>query len=1207
MSATTGYQVEVAQLEYHVTNLRPLPPKLEYSSPSLVFYKYMDRIFEPPKYNGFTNFNIQPSLPSGILMNFENGILYGTVQALQEPTNYTITALYSESQETARVTVEISFVVCSLPSIHLEIEKMTSRSGDGHTEQFQLYDSKEQLLLDSVGPERVKKDAVIQKYHFCVPQDLYTIHSYSTTSSGWLKNNFLKVYLYRESESTLISMYTLWNADHESFTFNTHFEELHFIHVLNNSTATLDPSVWTADSFDDSEWSVYEPSRDGATKVTGITYIRQAFTVNAQNPAQSYQLYYRARAGSVVYLDGQELYRVYVPDGAITPQTRATTSESEQAPAPWRYYTNIITSLTSGRHLFCIVLVPQSDHVFSLNYDTYLMVSFTSHINTRTLEVETESSSYNPPYGSFNAFDFNMYTSWEVTFDVEHPAPQYVQSRYLHGSMETINKYCIGSHWQLFDYNPSSWTLEGSNDGEEWTVLDVQEEIEFTRYSDHLCYYMMNQDKPYNQFRFNCYQAFGGDVCSVAEIHLYSVDYSQIQIPPLSYKHSSLQGFINITMSSGIPTTDYYHNYTISPALPSGLKLSKGNGVISGVPRVASDSNYTITAYGPDKRTYTTMVHISTVECIMPLIPVTLIFENMNYDSSHNGYQLVDNAHKVLDETLQFATTIDTWYSTYCLEPSVYELVLLDDSNDGWGTGKVTIQYESNNVIETNTCRYGESPKSVYFTTAYKIYPKVNDYKYFSSEQSVEPAPDWYILEYIPENWSSGIPGQFKDLAGVTQYYRALFLLTDVESYSAFNVMVKTQVGLVLYINGIRYYKVNMPETWTSKTRATAQFSYPQSLYVSGSLKSVALRNGRNSIAVEVHSYGDLIDTSFDASLLLSLDHSKRSVDGDVSSSIPGYQDETRVETAEKAFDGSYTTKYYAPSCDGEISLMLLYKNNRAEYITSMAFTRGNSKNKMPDYLKLLGSNDQTHFDVISIVNGLTFGPYGSVNGTRLLKFYNDKAYSSYKLIMKSSSCTDGLEAAEIEFFADILGVYCEGDNGYPSVLDGQISYKDCPEFYHGYYYKVCENGTLSMEHDLCYVAIPQPIQYSAPYYTFSYGVYNTTGRPYVPAAGYKVLISPNLPEGLTIGLRTGIISGTLSGDCTASVFTVKVVNSAGSSEGTFVMNCIPRQSLSVWAQVVLYLLAFMVLGLGAYIGYGFYKRRTSVKRKKSHMRSLLK
>lgn len=106
------------------------------------------------------------------------------------------------------------------------------------------------------------------------------------------------------------------------------------------------PAKWLSPDFDDGSWwrtpgpffggyGLYSTSSRGVgglPPTIGMIALRGRFVVQSPERAGDLTLTLRYRGGAVVYLNGQEIARGFMPEGALTPETPATVY-------PWEVYT----------------------------------------------------------------------------------------------------------------------------------------------------------------------------------------------------------------------------------------------------------------------------------------------------------------------------------------------------------------------------------------------------------------------------------------------------------------------------------------------------------------------------------------------------------------------------------------------------------------------------------------------------------------------------------------------------------------------------------------------------------------------------------------------------------------------------------------------------------------------------------------------------
>ena len=145
---------------------------------------------------------------------------------------------------------------------------------------------------------------------------------------------------------------------------------------------------WSQPNFDDSGWSrgagrlgygtmgitttVSYGSNSANKYIT--TYFRHAFVVPNGISYTNLNVRLNRADGAVVWLNGQELYRVNLPTGPITNQTEATTFIGPTADPSNTYYpTNVpITSLAAGTNVIAVEIHTFSSSIGNITFDLEL-------------------------------------------------------------------------------------------------------------------------------------------------------------------------------------------------------------------------------------------------------------------------------------------------------------------------------------------------------------------------------------------------------------------------------------------------------------------------------------------------------------------------------------------------------------------------------------------------------------------------------------------------------------------------------------------------------------------------------------------------------------------------------------------------------------------------------------------------------------------
>lgn len=116
----------------------------------------------------------------------------------------------------------------------------------------------------------------------------------------------------------------------------------------------------------------------------------------------------------------------------------------------------------------------------------------------------------------------------------------------------TIGKYSLRSYGNSFNAIPKDWSFEGSNNGVNWTVLDMQANQTWTTaYTDKEYVIDINKVGSYKMYRINWTANNGGTQIIINELKMFEATIPQL----ITLPNQSEQTFINHGMESSIPIT----------------------------------------------------------------------------------------------------------------------------------------------------------------------------------------------------------------------------------------------------------------------------------------------------------------------------------------------------------------------------------------------------------------------------------------------------------------------------------------------------------------------------------------------------------------------------------------------------------------------------------------------------------------------------
>lgn len=170
-----------------------------------------------------------------------------------------------------------------------------------------------------------------------------------------------------------------------------------------------------------------------------------------------------------------------------------------------------------------------------------------------------------------------------------------------------------------------------------------------------------------------------------------------------------------------------------------------------------------------------------------------------------------------------------------------------------------------------------ESPPPLNVT----IFPLNSVWKYL--DNGTDQGSTWRDVSFSDATWASG-PGEFGYGDGdettivsygpnpsskyITTYFRKSVSIADVNAFTSFQIGVKRDDGIVLYVNGTEVWRDNIAGAVTFNTLATADAADDGSSVLTANIPTSYFVNGTNVIAAEVHQFvANSSDLSFDMSL----------------------------------------------------------------------------------------------------------------------------------------------------------------------------------------------------------------------------------------------------------------------------------------------------------------------------------------------------
>ncbi|KAK8797562.1 hypothetical protein WA158_005908 [Blastocystis sp. Blastoise] len=807
-SLNNHYQGELAEIQYYGANKASVAPVLSYSSSNLVLIANMDTINEYPAVTGFTSFTMTPDISEGLSFDNSTGLITGTPSTSIPTQSYVITAIYSLTGETQTATVSITVSECVAPNVRIDLEKYTASNVlYGYDEYFDLYNNQNQLIATHKS-QMYYHDSdyypATQTWKYCLPGALYKIKAYGVGSDGWSGNSRLTTTIYNGYTSYNDHTFTLYQKKSDEFLINAKFETpVSTFGLFNQNANPLEN--WYLPTFISDGWTpIVDNTPVGASN--GVWYIRQTYTISDLANINSWEYQFTMRAGIIVYLDGEEIYRNNLhADAVVAFDSFAYSGVASTEAYVWGAVTGTMAKMTVGTHVFAIAYVNKAGYT-AIEADfigkLHLLASSNKSSRTNYIGIWVTNEANPDDAAQSHVFDHDHTSHWISTGSTSSPVE--VRGRFAANRLETINKYCITKARYGSNADPMSFKIVASKFVTSvWTTLDEHNDIEWNNYSETRCFIMPFQTTAYYQYKIQITKTpslSGGKMtAAIAEWEWFTVDYTNFVVPEFAYTTSSYVAYKDISMSNNNPTTEYFRDFTITPALPAGITLSASTGKIGGIPTaVAPQTTYTITAVNVQNIIVSTSIVLTVAECVSPLTPLVLSFTGMSTGNTQEvGFALLDVSGNYIVQVPRFSNWQGDMTYSFCTTSSKHYLVLYDQKNDGWSNQKVAVSF-GGVAAGSYSCGNGEAPKTITIAPGFGLEMGAATWKYTSP--STAPAAEWKLASFDDADWSQAVSGSFTDLTATTAYYRYKMNIINLDGYNYFEFSLKLKAGCIALV-----------------------------------------------------------------------------------------------------------------------------------------------------------------------------------------------------------------------------------------------------------------------------------------------------------------------------------------------------------------------------------------------------------------------
>ena len=385
INAIDLYMIDAAQLALAET---------PYAASTTVTWNLGEKTVLRPAHEYFTQCTALAPFPTGMTVR-SNGVVFGAPTIASQPGAYQMRCTTAASQEVT-ATLQIGVVPCDGSRALLRFTA-TNLDDAGHRMVV--------VVTDATGTPvwydyDMPKWAISYERAVCVENSVFTFALIDRTNEGWKAS------------------YTIWINNEQVATgtvpvnASPKYVVASAIVFVEQGEATVEYSV--ANSEPPAQWYKKETVRNWSQgtvgsleSVQGITsYYCLTFTAVIHELFISYLMGIRTSGGFIAYLNGQEINRVRMPDGAVTKDTTATeTGSSEFVVAGYSMFTS---ALVDGENFLCVEVHKRSVRSETNDFDVYV----TPQGDARELLVGGTVAR------SHEGFDSNYWhETWDKVFD----------------------------------------------------------------------------------------------------------------------------------------------------------------------------------------------------------------------------------------------------------------------------------------------------------------------------------------------------------------------------------------------------------------------------------------------------------------------------------------------------------------------------------------------------------------------------------------------------------------------------------------------------------------------------------------------------------------------------------------------------------------------------------------------------------------------
>ena len=982
----------------------------------------------------------------------------------------------------------MSALTCTDGKVYATVRKY--REGNTKVNMYQILDGTTVLEHSEA---RVENYVLVTEH--CLPATLNNQYSFKiinrrNNGDGWFRGDWITV---AGIYGNIMLKTTLANGIEELYALSLYYP------VMKNeewkmivAASTMD-SNWYTVAFDESSWTAATLG-SVTTTATGSQYFRKHFAGIPNMAAYEVELNYRY--GIVMYINGVEVFRDHMADGAVTPTTAST-----DAYEAYEYHGVIRPAgeIEGSNNVLAVELhFPDPNMQNAVEFNAYVAsiapstpITENTHCFVYPYDVSTSANAR--VLWPEAVFNWDMDDSLSADYfgfpvDVKYN---------LTGPLAHINAVRLWPATEV-DFAPTIFTLSGamSSSGPFSDVVSVSS-ASFNAFAFKTFFGSLNA-KPYQTYRLLIQLNAKRQVI----LHEMQLVTCHDLVPTLAFVPSSYSVILDHEPVSIHPQSQEFSSCTVTPSLPAGLTLNAATCTISGTPTAAlAQTTFTMTSE-MEGQSYEGTFTLEVTACSGTVVTVA---RSYRHDSVFEAFSIKDVTTQQVVMNVEVNSGqryLETVSTMLCLTGTRYEVSVSSTKSFWYASSMLYLR-----------AMYSKDEYETIARVHYDALQSLPEVYTVNTQWLVAPHAQWfYKMNEVPANWygsetsgwSTSSMGAFPASSNQIQLYKQTFSVSSLENVAGFVISLRYQYGCVIYLNGVEVFRNGVTGDLTADSTSSnaytkvmyRQISLPARTTASSDASAVNyLVEGANTIAIAIVAQSaSQTESVFDCTVRLMDALESRLFDLDVTSN--GISGKTELIVMQY-----YSWTVSSSDCANENDYTIAFKNDRREWISSVAlYLHYQQENQQPRQFVLKARNADEEWTTLKTVTGLSWTRKGE---HKKIWLANDKPWNQYRF--ESIGTGDASNCAWKFSTLDLLA------DAIPAVIP-DLSY---PE-------------SLSFVKDMEITAVyPNGDQY------------------------YDFTISPTLPAGVVMDSATGVISGEPSEATGEVVYTISAKKYGGVATST--------------------------------------------------------